>query len=325
MCKPGKKDICKCIGGGCSDSFLGRFGSGFIECLCCPDPCYEGSWNYVANAAFFQDTVRPQTYTRLRWDSGRDVFQPERAEYFWAKPGALGGRGPQNVERRVDYDELTLYQETAAGAFAFFVETTYRGVEPANNAAHSNFGDINLGTKTLMVDCELMQCAFQFRTYIPTGNSRNGLGTGHTSLEPSFLSTIKLMQDTYLQSQVAYWIPVGGDRDFQGATWRYGSSLNREWFRRGAFQLISTAEVTAWTFTDGAIVNRDLIAAGVAANTGNAGRLTQRGSSESYVNGGGGLRLVFCDKYDLGFGASFSMTGDHFADQLYRTEFRVKY
>ena len=49
------------IGGGCSDSCLGRFGSGFIECICCPDPCYEGSWNYIANAAFFRDTVRPFT------------------------------------------------------------------------------------------------------------------------------------------------------------------------------------------------------------------------------------------------------------------------
>src|SRR5581483_6763116 len=233
---------------------LGRLGGGFIECLCCPDPCYEGAWNYAANGAFFQDTVRPQSYMRLRWDSGHDVTQPERAEYFWAKPGVLGGKGPKLVENRVNYDDLSLYAEVATGSIAFFVNTPYRGVDPDLNPGHSNFGDVDLGTKTLLLDCELIQMSFQFRTYIPSGNPRNGLGTGHTSLEPSLLSTVKLMQDTYLQSQVAYWIPIGGDQDFEGATWRYGLSVNREWWKRGPFALISTFEFNGYTFTDGAIV-----------------------------------------------------------------------
>ena len=29
------------------------------------------------------------------------------------------------------------------------------------------------------------------------------------------------MPDTYLQSQLAYWIPVGGDQNYQGAIWHY--------------------------------------------------------------------------------------------------------
>ena len=252
------------------------------------------------------------------------MFQPERAEYFWAKPGVLGGKGPQNIERRVNYDQLSVYSEIASGNFAFFVESTYLGVEPANNAAHSNFGDVNLGTKSLLLDCELMQVTFQFRTYIPAGNARNGLGTGHTSLEPSLLSSIKLNCDTYLQSQVAYWIPIGGDQDFEGAVWRYGASINRQWFHRGPFMLISTAEVDGWTFTDGAIANRDLAAA-VAPPGRDRNAYTQKGGGESYFTTGGGLRLVICDKYDLGFGASFAATNDHLANPLYRTELRVKY
>ncbi|HEY1380283.1 MAG TPA: hypothetical protein VGF55_26005 [Gemmataceae bacterium] len=324
MCKPGKPKNCNCLGE-CSDCFLGRFGSGFINCICCPDPCYEGVWSYPANAAFFQDTVRPQTYTRIRWDSGVNVRQPERAEYFWAAPGAVGGRGPQNVERRVDYDVLSLYQEIAAGNFAFFINTPYVGVEPDNNPAHSNFGDLDLGTKSLLIDCELMQLTFQFRTYTPTGFARHGLGTGHVSLEPSLLASIKLMPDTYLQTQVAYWIPIGGDQDFEGATWRYGVSLNRQWFHRGPFALISTAEFNGWTFTDGAIVNRGAIDAGIAASPMNRAQLIEKGSAESYFTLGGGLRLVICDKYDIGFGAQFAVTDDHFAEQLYRTEFRIRY
>ena len=324
QCKPGRKDSCKCAGG-CSDNFLGRLGGGFIECLCCPDPCYEGVWNYAANAAFFQDTVRPQTYTRLRWDSAADVRQPERAEFFWARPGVLGGRGPQKIEQKLNYDALTLYQETAAGPnFAVFVEASYVGVDPLVNPGHSNFGDTNVGTKTLLLDCELMQLTFQFRTYIPSGSSRNGLGTGHTTLEPSLLSSIKLMQDTYLQSQVAYWIPIGGDRDFEGATWVYGTSLNRQLFKRGPFALISTAEFNGWTFTDGALADRGLAVA-IPPNAMNRNNYTQRAAGESYFTLGGGLRLILCDKFDIGFGSSFAITSDHLADQLYRTEFRVRY
>jgi hypothetical protein len=321
QCKPGKVNNCYC--NGCSDSFLGRLGGGFIQCICCPDPCYEGFWDYTANAAFFQDTVRPQTYTRLRWDSGVDVRQPDRAEFMWAKPGVLGGRGPTNIETHLNYDTLSLYQEIAAGNFALFVNAPYVGVDPDNNPGHSNFGDVDLGTKTLLIDCDLMQLTFQFRTYIPAGISRNGLGTGHTTLEPSLLMSIKVMSDTYLQMQGAYWIPIGGDQDWEGATWWYGASLNHQWFNKGPFRLISTAEVNGWTFTDGAVAIAP-IAGGPTPSTSNAASFTAHGE-DTYVTMGGGMRLVICDKYDIGFGSSFAVTSGHFADQLYRTEFRVKW
>jgi len=40
---------------------------------------------------------------------------------------------------------------------------------------------------------------------------------------------------------------------------------------------------------------------------------------------GGGLRLVYCDNFDIGFGAAFAVTDDHWAEQLYRTEVRLRY
>lgn len=323
LCKPGKSKFCKCAQG-CDDTFLGRLTGGFIECLCCPDPCYEGGWVYAANAAFFQDTVRPQSQMLLRWDSGQNLRQPERAEFFWARPGVLGGRGPRNIANRVDYDELVLHAEVATGAFAFFIDTPYRAVESDTNPGHSNFGDLNLGTKSLLVDCDLMQLTFQFRTYIPTASPQNGLGTGHTSLEPSALMAIKLMTDTYLQNQVAYWIPVGGDRDYQGAVWHYHTSLNRQFYKRGPIALIGTSEFNGWSFTDGAVANRALLAF-VQPNAQNRDAFTQRGSGTTYLNLGGGIRMVFCDKFDIGFGSTFAITDGHLADNLYRTEFRVRY
>ena len=57
--------------------------------------------------------------------------------------------------------------------------------------------------KSVMFDSELLLFTFQFKTYIPTGNAAAGLGTGHVSLEPSLLSTLKLSSNAYLQSQLA--------------------------------------------------------------------------------------------------------------------------
>jgi hypothetical protein len=313
-CKPGGKRNCPVCG--CGDGCVGHFITSVAECLCCPDPCYEPTWSVVANSAFFMDTVRPRTYTRFRWDDGVNLKQPDRAEFFWGRVKASGGgRGPQFAEPRVGYDELSLYQEVASGNFSFFVESPYRAVDPTFNGHHANFGDINLGTKSLLIDCELLNLAFQFRTYIPVGSPGNGIGTGHTSLEPSLLASVKVTSDIYLQSQVAYWIPIGGDQTYEGATWHYHLSLNQLLWCKGALQLIGTTEFNGWTFTDGAVT--DFVTKDMGT--------TVRASGESYLTSGGGLRLVFCEKWDLGFGAAFALTSDHFAQQLYRTEFRYRY
>jgi hypothetical protein len=37
------------------------------------------------------------------------------------------------------------------------------------------------------------------------------------------------------------------------------------------------------------------------------------------------VRLVICDKIDLGVGTAFAYGDKHFAEQLFRTEFRVRY
>jgi hypothetical protein len=279
--------------------------------LCCKDPCYEPHYSIVGNAAFFQDGVRPQSQMRLRYDFGNNLTQPDRAEWFWAK---INGRGPKianGSETRVDYHEVSMYTEAATERFGFFIEEPYRSYDAEQAGHHANFGDLNLGTKSLLVDCELLLLTFQFKVYIPTGNPNTGIGTGHTSLEPSLLASVKLAQATYLQMQLAEWIPVGGDTDFQGSVIHYHASLNHSFWKRGALELIGTGEFNGWTFQDGLFTG--------------PGGVATKASGETYVTVGGGLRLVFCEKADLGFGSSFALTSDHFADQLYRTEFRLRY
>src|SRR5262245_55331117 len=291
------------------DTCWGRLIGGIYDCICCGDPCYEPRWLDEANAAFFQDGARPVTTTRIRWDNGIRYHFPDAAEFFWPK---IGGKGPPKVENTVDYHELSFYQEVASGNFSMFVEMPYRRVEPDVNNSASNFGDVNVGTKTLLLDCELMQWAFQFRTYILSGNFHKGLGTGHVSLEPSLLDTFKLATNTYLQTQVAEWIPIAGDGDHAGAAMHYHFSINHALWRAGnnAAMIIGTFEVNGLTFQDGLFTT--------PAGT------VESASGQSIVQIGPGIRFSLCSKLDIGMGAGFGIT-DHGPDQLYRFEFRYRY
>jgi hypothetical protein len=325
-CIPGRKCPDRfgggCGGGGCGDPCDGKFWNlcgSLFECFCCPDPCYEPQWLPQANAAFFVDHARPQSHMRIRWDHGADMFLPDRNEFFWAR---IGRKGPRQPENTFGYHDFTMYTEIANGGFGFFVEGPfYRILDTNLNPYDAGWGDMNLGTKSMFIDCELLQLTFQFRTWIPTGPSIKGFGTGHVTLEPSLLATLKVTPNTYVETQISEWIPIGGDDEFAGTVLHTHTSINHLLCRKKALQFIGTLEYQNYIFQDGALTLPANAQGGAAAPN----FLTTGSSGEAYHYAGPGFRIVICDKYDIGFGAAFSLTSDHFADQLYRTEFRVRW
>jgi hypothetical protein len=290
------------------DTPCGRLLAGIYNGICCPDPCYEPSWIAAANAAFFQDSPRPVTQTRIRWDNVRDYGFPDSAEYFW---GQIGVKAMKNPTPSLNYNELSLYQEIAAKGASMFFELPYYSIDPLNNAGASGIGDMNLGVKTVLLDRELLLVTMQFRTFIPSGNFTAGLGTGHVSLEPSLLAALKLTHDTYLQMQLTDWIPLGGDSGFEGMVFHYHLSLNHDLWQHGDFlNVIGTIEFNGYNyrgeFTDvtGTVVGLD---------------------GSNYFNAGPGIRLQICDKFDMGFGAAFGFGSSHGPGQIYRTELRIRF
>jgi hypothetical protein len=304
-CVPGRQNCSWCN----YDTVWGRLIGGIYDCICCPDQCYEPRWLLEANAAFYQDGARPVTQTRIRWDAQLNYHFPDTGEFLWAR---IGAKGPKNPERSVDVHDLSIYQEVASGNFSFFVETPFRQVGPQDNPNSQNFGDMNLGTKTLLVDCELFQLAFQFRTYILTGNFTKGVGNGHVSLEPSLLTTVKLASATYLQTQVAEWIPLGGDGHHAGAAIHYHFSLNHLLWRahNDAAAIVGTLECNGLTFQDGLFTRPD----GTLDNAG----------GHTILNFGPGVRMSLCNKLDFGVGMGIGVS-EHGPDQLYRMEFRYRF
>lgn len=320
LCKPGR--TCKWTGS-CGNGFLDSFCGGLAECLCCSDPCYEPCWSYAANAALWQDTVRPQTYTTLRYDSFRNLSAPRIAEYYMPRKAINQFNNPLQM------NELTMYQEVASERASIFTSMPYRTIEYPNfdaNGVFNNanptdhragFGDLTIGTKSLLLDCELLQFTFQFKTIIPTADATAGLGTGHVSLEPAFLLSLKLFDHTYLQSQVGYWIPIGGDSVWNGPVTNYHLSLNQVLLDKGPWQVIGTAEINGWTFSHGFVDGGDDVD-GIPANGISA-------SSKTYANVGPGMRIVYCDHIDVGFGYAHAITEQYMGQNWFRSELRIKY
>ncbi|HWG44741.1 MAG TPA: hypothetical protein VN688_18340 [Gemmataceae bacterium] len=323
-------DACACGIGGCgcipgrnpcyscnATTHVGRFMGALYECLCCPDPCYEPRWIAAANSSFFTDPARPISQTRVRYDSGLGLQFPDRAEYFWARADGKG-RGPSPVaphlgEGGLNYNQLSLYTEVAIKKFSFFTEIPYLSINPNFDPFAAGFGNMNLGTKSLLFDCELLQFTFQFRTYIPIGSSAKGLSNGHVTLEPSVLMALKLGPETYLQGQIGEWIPIGGDPNYQGSILQHHLSLNHVlWRIMPDVPLIGTLEYNGLSFQTGSFTDPIL-------------GPFQKGGAYTFVSMGPGLRLVICNRVDIGVGAAFAVTEPTYPRQLYRTEFRWRF
>ncbi|WP_406695646.1 hypothetical protein V5E97_32035 [Singulisphaera sp. Ch08] len=318
-CIPGRSKPCYHAE---ASTYFGRLASNLYHCLCCPDPCYEPTWVPEANASFFVDPARPRTQKRLRWDHGYSLWFPDRSEYFWAR--SFRGPGPQPRrpvtksgrpvygERLLNYDQLYVYMEAALPRFSIFTEIPYRSTSPDLTDHHAGFADMNVGTKSLLLDCDLIQLTLQVKTYIPIGSVSDGLGNGHVSLEPSLLMALHLAPHTYLQGQIAEWVPLGGDPDYAGAILHYHMSMNHLlWKVMPDVPLIGTLEFNGWSFQDGAFTAPILG--------------PQNSSGDSYLSLGPGLRMAVCNYIDFGVGTAFSLNSPNWGDPLIRSEIRIFY
>ena len=222
------------------------------------------------------------------------------------------GTGKLKAVTSLNYNQLSFYQEVASARASFFIEMPYVYMQPVAIPSTAGFGDMNLGTKSLLLDCELLQVTLQFRTYIPIGNSKTGLGTGHVSLEPSLLSSLRLTPTSYLQGQLSEWIPIGGDPDYASSMMHYHFSLNQVLYRLTPDSpLIGTMEFNGWSFQGGGYTDPYLG--------------FRNSSGGTYASVGPGLRMVLGNSIDFGLGTAFAVTNPHWADTLYRLEFRVRF
>ena len=81
--------------------------------------------------------------------------------------------------------------------------------------------------------------------------------------------------------------------------------------------VIGTAELNEWSILGGAYTVADYL--------GPAAVPLSASATGTIISAGPGVRLVVCDRIDIGVGSAFALTGDRFERALIRAEFRWRF
>jgi hypothetical protein len=248
----------------------------------------------------------------VRINQGWSMNFPDRAEYWWRKQLSGGNGQPQApIPHTIDVSQFNLFTEVASGRFGLRVNMPYNRDE-GDGVTNSGFGDVSIATKALWLDAPVVQIAFQFTTFIPSGSAANRVGTGHTSLEPALLYGFRLAENTFLQAETALWIPVGGTSGAAGSIFHYHMSLNQLLWRPCCdLQLIGTLELNGWVVLNGTQSDPDTLQPVTAG--------------PDLTSAGPGLRIVVCDRIDFGLGSQFALSTQRWAEELIRFDFRWRF
>jgi len=258
------------------------------------------------------DGAIPGNEFRFRFDTSNDDPRPSRAEFFYAKSGPFNP-GPADTEKSVDFQELSAKLELLLlPGLSGFVEVPVRFVQFQDDPSQSGLSDINAGFKYAFINQEDLVTSFQFRTYVPTGDSFKGLGTHHTSLEPAFLFYDRLTDRLSAEGELRDWIPIGGT-DFSGNILRIGAGLSYSLYQRERFQIVPVAEMVGWAVLSG----KDFEPLGGDAFQ------TIDAAGQFILNAKLGCRFKFGDWGELYTGYGRPLTGDRWYANTFRLEFRL--
>ena len=140
---------------------------------------------------------------------------------------------------------LSVFAELAIQRTDIFFPDNTGGTAIVQNGG---LGDTIAGFKYALLTDDIQYLTFQFKTYIPTGDSHRGLGTHHTSLEPGLLYLRRLNCRTYFQGEFRYWIPVDGT-DYAGNIIRYGAGLGYDIWNSNGSSPLNPYVANGWRVT----------------------------------------------------------------------------
>jgi hypothetical protein len=270
----------------------------------------------------------------------------------------LNARGPDQLPANLNYQEAYTYLEYALShRFSAFLDVPIRYVnfrhlqedpdrEPKQNPADlpapgspfypepnqgraeasvnnnpTGLSDIDFGFKFALVADPCRYLTFQFRTYAPTGDPHTGLGTGHPSLEPSFLYYRRLNRWEF-QAQLTDWIPVGGG-PVAGNVLSYGVGLGYDIYQRGNLRITPIVEFFGWSVLSGL----ESIFAPVSAPSFPHLELptthgTQDASGINILDAKIGVRTYFGCGNDVYIGYGHALTEERWYKEILRMEYR---
>ncbi|XZE52079.1 transporter [Planctomycetaceae bacterium SH139] len=182
----------------------------------------------------------------VQWQLDRGLQTPDRAAFYWGPPPL----GP-GFDARVNTFDTRLRMELGNERLMAITDFTMRSLDPTSLENTTGIGDLQIGAKALLVDGKRLKLSTIFRTYLPTGVERKGLGTGHTSLEPGLLFRYCLSPRTFAFGEFKYWIPLGADPQYAGDVMTTGFAISTILRESDVYAFMPTFEVRTLSFLFG--------------------------------------------------------------------------
>jgi hypothetical protein len=219
---------------------------------------------------------------RVRFDSGRGVNAPDRAEFFYGKCGCYRdlpashplhdadapGPGPGIVED-MNFQELHVLAEFAVKPrVSIFGELPVRWIQPkdfiTDTGSFDNqggLGDIRAGAKFSAFSSDTSDVTLLVRGSFASGDSRKGLGTNHGAIEPALLVRGG-MDRVSVEAQFGAVFPTGGskgigsgDEKFSGNVLYYGIGPSIDLIATDHVRFSPVVELVGWRVLGGFVTN----------------------------------------------------------------------
>jgi Putative MetA-pathway of phenol degradation len=262
----------------------------------------------------FIDSAVPRSIIGLRFDGAYGDHQPMRATYLFPKGGVPGTNGFPLPETNVDTLGLTTYAEYSVMPWlSFFIEGSYKWINPDVNSNTSGAGDTVYGLKLCTWSDTNVIATILLRVYQPSARNET-LGTGHWSIEPGLLAAYRISPTWHLEGEFRYWMPIGGD-DFAGNILRYGIGLSYGQRNPSGFWYAPVAEAIGWTILSGKTM--------LASSADNF--VIQDARNQTVVNAYLGMRMGYGQNLDFYLGYGRTLTGEYWARDMYRVEVRLSF
>lgn len=238
-----------------------------------PPPVRSGSMiGYI-------DDATVGTKIRMRFDTGTHIDRPDRAEFFYAKCGcyrnpALGAfydpnaPGPGDaIATDLNFQQFYIQAEYAVRPrVSILGELPLRWLQPQPEASgtpafasSSGIGDLKIGGKYAVSSTNTRVASVQLQLFLPSGDSREGLGTDHASFEPAFLVYQRASDRVVVEGELSVRFALGGsahvrvadDGKFAGNVLFYGIGPSVEVYRSGGFSFSPVIELAGWSILSG--------------------------------------------------------------------------
>jgi hypothetical protein len=233
----------------------------------------------------------------------------------------------------LDFQQLYLNLEYAPnGRFSLFTEIPVRWVDPqafvtnsGTFSSHAGLGDIRTGFKVAPLASANRYLTFQFRAYAASGKSALGLGTSHTSIEPSLLYYQRISDRLAIESQIMSWHPIGGSEGvatpsnpnpegFASDIFSYGIGPSYEVYRGESLRIAPVVELVGWH-----------VFGGFQTVWASAARIADNVSGTNIVNMKVGVRTSIGGRNSFYVGYGRALTDVNWYEDIVRGEYRFSF